>query len=201
MVWGLLAHSQVILFDGVFAFVGVAMSGRAITAAGMARQEPSEEYPFGRDSLVPLVVAAQGAVLLGSCGYATLEAVMTVLQDGSVPDARSGFVYALVSTTAVLLVTWRLRRVKSDSDLVRAEAAGWTATVPRSMGILVGFGVILALLGSPWQGVAPYVDPLMVILACALAVPTGIRLLRASMSELLERAPEEQTFRQPPECC
>jgi len=39
---------------------------------------PTDRYPFGRKTLTPLVVEIQGLVLLGSLGYAGVEAVQTM---------------------------------------------------------------------------------------------------------------------------
>jgi predicted Co/Zn/Cd cation transporter (cation efflux family) len=139
--------------------------------------------------MTPLVVGAQGAALLGSCAYAILSATLTILHGGNTPDAASGLVFAAVNMIAVLVVTVRLRRARPATDLVRAEAAGWSAAVPRTVGILAGFVAILALTGTRWRWAVPYIDPIMVLAACALAVPTAMTLLRACLDELLERAP------------
>lgn len=191
MVWGLVADAQVLIFDGIVSLLGVGLSGLALLAADTAASPPDPRYPFGREGFTPLVIGAQGAALAGSSGYATLTAVLTILHGGNTPDAAAGIAFAGINTVAVLTTSWWLLRARPATDLVRAEAVSWQAAIPRTVGILAGFGVLLLLDGSRWRHAMPYVDPAMVIAACALELPTAVRLLRTSLAELLEQAPDE----------
>ena len=89
--WGWLAASQVIVLDGVYALIGVLLGGLSLRAAVLVERGPTVRYPFGREALAPLVVGVQGLVLLGSLGYAVLDAVEVVLTGGSETAFGSSF--------------------------------------------------------------------------------------------------------------
>ena len=60
LIWGLLAGSQMIVFDGLYSFVSVALSLLAVWALRAARSGPDERYPWGREIFEPLDDHRQG---------------------------------------------------------------------------------------------------------------------------------------------
>lgn len=58
--------------------------------------------------------------------------------------------------------------------------------------MLLGFVVLLALTDSSWSRAAPYVDPVMVIITCVAFLPAPIKMVRATVRELLEGAPSPE---------
>ncbi len=189
IVFGLLADSQVILLDGVYALVGVLLGGLSLRVARLVERGPTPSYPFGREALAPLVVGVQGLVLVGSLGYAVLDATSTILGGGSETSFGAALIYAVASAAGAFVI-WRiLVRAGRESELVAAEAAQWYAGVLLSVGMFFGFGGALLLVGTRFGGVVPYIDPGMVIIAAALIVPTPLRMLAQTYRELLEGAP------------
>jgi predicted Co/Zn/Cd cation transporter (cation efflux family) len=55
-----LAGSRVIVFDGVSAIIGLVLSVMSLIAARAASRPETPQYPYGRQSLIPLVVGGQG---------------------------------------------------------------------------------------------------------------------------------------------
>jgi predicted Co/Zn/Cd cation transporter (cation efflux family) len=182
------AESQVIVLDGVYALIGVLLGGLSLRASVLVERGPTVCYPFGREALAPLVVGVQGLVLLGSLGYAVLDAVEVVLTGGSETAFGSALGYS-VASAAVGFVLWRVLRRHRSSELVAAEAAAWLAGVLLSLGMFVGFLTALLLDGTPAAGIVPYIDPGMVIVAVMAIAPTPLRMLRQTAREMLEGAP------------
>ena len=192
VVWGLAAASQVILFDGLYAVLGFVLSWFGLRAAAKVAEGPSSRYPFGREALAPLVVGIQALVLLGTFGYACVDAVMVILDGGSQTALGSAFAYALLSLIVVLVVRVVLVRRTEGSDLVAAEAAQWGAAALLGVGMLVGFGLALVLRRTAWEGLAPYVDPALVLVAAVIILPTPVAMLRQAYRELLEGVPDPE---------
>lgn len=189
--WGWFADSQIILFDGVYALIGVGLAGLSLQAARMVEQGPTSNYPYGREALAPLIVGMQGLVLLGTFGYAVLEAVATILDGGSSTALGSALVYAVISLVGAVSVWALLRREAPHSELVAAEAAQWSAGWLLSLGMVVGFGVGLLLQGTSRAGLAAFIDPVLVILAALVILPTPVAMLRTMYRELLEASPPD----------
>jgi predicted Co/Zn/Cd cation transporter (cation efflux family) len=187
--WGVATGSQMVLFDGVYGFVGILPSWLMLLASAVAAHGPTRRYPYGREAATPLVIGIHAAVMLATLLYGASEAAYTIRGGGS--DVVPGHVIPYgVLAAATSIGTWAwLRRVAGASDLVAAEATAWRVGAVRGGGIAVGFVVAALLEGSRGDDLAPYVDPAMVLLTCAVLLPTPIAMIRANVVELLEGAP------------
>ena len=131
VTWGVVVGSQMILLDGVFALIEVALTALLLRAASLAVQGPTRNFPYGRESATPLVIGIYGFVLAGTLVYAAVEALATIRAGGSDFAAGSGIVFGVI-TTAASIATWIwLRSTADGSDLLATETAAWR--VPRSV--------------------------------------------------------------------
>jgi predicted Co/Zn/Cd cation transporter (cation efflux family) len=189
IVVGLLAGSQLIVLDGAYAFIGVAVSWLLLLVSRLVGIGPTHRYPYGRDALTPLVVGVQGFVLLGTVLYAAIEAVSSLLDGGSTVAVGWALVYA-IGTTIVSFVVWRrLHQAAVGSDLVGAEATAWRVSTYLGAGMILGFVILAIAVRMDWDGVAPYVDPVMVLATSAVLLPAPVAMVRTTFVELLEGAP------------
>ena len=87
LIWGFFAGSQMIIFDGLYSFVSVALSLLAVWALRAARSGPDERYPWGREIFEPLTIAVKAVALAGLCLYALVGGVGDLLSGGREIDA------------------------------------------------------------------------------------------------------------------
>ena len=189
IAWGLAVSSQIILFDGAYGVIGVALSALTLHASNLVKRGPSRRYPFGREALGPLVLGVQGLVLLGAFGFAVIDAIQIILDGGGQTELGAALVYAVIALAGSLTVYVVLRRLGRQSELVAAEAAQWAAAVLLGLAMLIGFTAALLLRDSQWAWFAGYVDPILVLVAAVIVAPTPIGMLRTTSRELLEGAP------------
>jgi predicted Co/Zn/Cd cation transporter (cation efflux family) len=189
VVWGLLSGARIILFDGAYALIGIGIAGVSLRVARAVAAGPTRRFPFGRDALTPLTVVGQGVALAATLFYAAADAV-TVIREGGSP-VTAGNVAAYGAVTGVLSVgtAWWLRRTSPGSDLVDAEAQQWRADAVLSAVMVGGAAVAFGLVRAGRPDLTAYIDPALVLLACAILVPTPLRLLRSGTVELLEGEP------------
>ena len=192
---GLIARSQMIVFDGVYAVLGIVLSWMALRALRLVDAGPTVRYPFGREALTPLVIGIQGLVLLAVCVYAAIEAIGTIRDGGSAVSPGPAIAYAIASLAATMAVWWWLRRTARRSEMVAAEAAQWFAGGALGLGMVVGFGAMLAAQGTSWEDPSRYLDPAMVVLTCVVLLPTPLRMIRQAVVELLEGRPPAEVRR------
>lgn len=192
VAWGLAASSQVILFDGLYSLIGFALAWLGLRAAALVQRGPTAAYPFGREALAPLVVIVQALVLLGTFAYAAADAVGVILAGGSETEVGSALAYSVLTLVACVVAYLVLVRLQAGSDLVAAEAIQWRAGVVLGVAMTVGFGVAVVLGRTAWSGVAPFVDPVLVLLAAVLILPAPVGMLRTAFRELLEGAPDPE---------
>ena len=189
IVAGLLSGSQMILLDGVYGFIGVAVSWLLLRASSLAGEGPSKHYPYGRQAATPIVIGIQGFVLLATLLYAAVQAINSIVDGGSDVAAGWAVLYGAVSTVASF-GTWAwLRRRTGDSDLVCAETTAWRVAALRGFGIVVGFGILWLILRSSWRAAGPYVDPAMVLVTCVAFLSAPIKMVKGTIVELLEGVP------------
>jgi predicted Co/Zn/Cd cation transporter (cation efflux family) len=192
VVWGVLSGARIILFDGAYALIGIGIAGLSLRIVHAVAAGPTRRFPFGRDALTPLMVVGQGVALAATLFYAGADAV-AVIREGGTPVAPGNVAaYGAVTGLISLAAAWYLRRTALGSDLVDAEAQQWRADAILSAvmvaGALVGFGLV----ATGRAGLADYVDPVLVLVACAVLVPTPLRLLRSGTVELLEGEPSAE---------
>lgn len=189
IAWGLATGSQMILLDGVYAVVGIVVSWLLLLASRLARRGPTRHYPFGREAATPLVIGVQGFVLLATLGYAAIGATRAILDGGSEVVAGWASVYGVIVTVASLWFWIWIHRAAGHSDLLAAEATAWKVAAWRGVGMVVGFGAMVALLAADRDDVAAYVDPVMVLVTCVVFVGPPVAMVRGTLVELLQGAP------------
>jgi predicted Co/Zn/Cd cation transporter (cation efflux family) len=190
VIWGILAGSQIVLFDGMYAIVGIGLTWLSLHASRLVSGGPTARYPFGREALTPLVVTIQAVALLATCIYGSVAALLAIVAGGSDVAAGSVLAYGIVTTVVAAWVWLWLRNRAARSELLAAEATAWRAGTVLGLGMAVAFAVVLVLEHTDAKELGHYADPALVIVASALLVPTPLRMIRTTLVELLEGAPE-----------
>lgn len=195
-VWGLLARSEVILLDAVFTPLYLILTSGSLIVSRIVSRGPSRMYPFGRDALVPLFVIAQAMILIGALAYAILEAIRVILAGGSSVPGVYLLAYGVYSAVLCLITWWVLSRMARGLPLVEAEAAGWLSSVPTSAVIAIGGVVVLLVAGTRLAVVAPYVDPVLVIIGGLVFLLIPISLFHSSFRDLQSARPDSELMSQ-----
>ena len=186
---GIVIGSRVLIFDGVFVAIGIVLTWLSLRASSIVSAGPTIRYPFGRDALTPLVVLIQGIAVLATLLYAASDAIVIIKDGGRPIDPLFVVVYATISTVVGFIVAVHLNRRSANSDLLQAEAIGWHAGAVRSLLMAIGALLALVLAALAFTAVLDYIDPILVLISCALVLPLPIRLLKFGVNELLEGAP------------
>ncbi len=187
---GVVTGSQIILFDGFYTFLGIALSWMAMRVSRLVASGPTSRYPFGREALVPLIIGVEAVALLATCAYASFNAVLSILHGGDTLTSGWGVGYAIVSLLVPTSVWWWLRRMASDSELVRAEATQWLTGGALGSGMIVAYTLAHALAGTTWKPATHYLDPSLVIVACLIFVAPPLKMIRTTFIELVEGSPD-----------
>ncbi len=187
---GVVTGSQIILFDGFYTFLGIGLSWMAMRVSRLVASGPTSRYPFGREALVPLIIGVEAVALLATCAYASFNAVLSILHGGDTLTSNWGVGYAIVSLIVPTAVWWWLRRMASDSELVRAEATQWLTGGALGSGMIVAYALAHALTGTTWTSATHYLDPSLVIAACLVFVAPPLKMIRTTFIELVEGSPD-----------
>ena len=191
VVFGLLAGSRSILFDGVFSSLDAAMSGLALVVSRLAVREASRRFQHGYWHLEPLVAALNGAILLLLCFYAFLNAVQGLIDGGQDLAFDVAIGYAIVVTLVCTAMTLHQRRLnrQADSEFVRIDMHGWLMAALITGALLVAFAIALGLQRTAYAHLTPYVDSLLLAVLTLGFLPVPIGIVRRAMKEVFLIAP------------
>lgn len=192
LILGIVTGTRVLVFDGAYGVVGIAVSWASLAASGLAARDPNGRYPFGRQALVPVIVVVQGIATLATILFGASDAIIVILAGGKPVDAGVVAGYSAVSAIASFAFALWLRRQASGSDLLAAEAVAWRAGGIRGLILTAGAGIAIVMAALGATGTLNYVDPVLVLVSCVLLAPMPLRLLRHGMNELLEGSPSRE---------
>jgi hypothetical protein len=173
----------------VYAAVGIGLTGLALHASRLIAGGPTDRYPYGREALSPLVIALQGVAMLAICAYGSVDAVLTIVDGGSDVIPSSALWYGMLSLVAAVAGWAWLRPRGLRSELLAAEAQAWLVGAGLSVGMIVAFGLVLLMNRAGNAHWGRFADPVLVLIASAALTPAPVRMIRRTLTELLEGAP------------
>ncbi|TVQ85464.1 MAG: cation transporter [Chromatiaceae bacterium] len=199
ILFGLLARSPAIVFDGLFSLLDAAVTWLTLRVARLVANEGDARFQYGYWHLEPLVIALRATVLIFLVAYAFLSAVNGILKGGYAPAFGLALAYAGLVTAISFGLWWWLRRQaeRIDSGLVRLDVKAWLMAALVTTALLLAFAAALALDGTAAAWLIPYADPAVLALLCLLLLPMPLREARQAFAEILQICPAEldQTVR------
>ncbi|QDL97213.1 cation transporter [Rhodopseudomonas palustris] len=193
--FGLFSGSFSIVFDGVYSLIDAGMSllslivVNLITSYAVAdhlSRKLRERFSFGLWHLEPMVLGLNGTLLISAALYALVTAIGSLLSGGRDLEFGSALVYAAVTVIAcagIAAVEWRANR-KIGSEFVRLDVRGWIMSAGISAALLIAFMIGLAVQGTSWQWISPYIDPAVLAVVCVLIIPLPISTVRHALADI-----------------
>ena len=193
---GFLTSSQVILFDGIFNLVGIALTYLSIWATVFIKKKDDWNYPFGKATFEPFIAIVQYAVILYVCVSQIVSAVGVILSGGHAVNVASGVLYGLFSTGYNLAVCFYLKRLtkKQSTAITDVEIDQWKFSFFLGSGILLGFLISYGLSVTPLYRYTLFVDPVLTLMITFIFGKTAIVSMRTCVRELMQAAPSVDTW-------
>ena len=190
--WGLAAGSKMILFDGLYSSISVALSILALLTFRAVQRGPDARYHYGRDAMSSLVVVVKGVAIGALSLFALGGAVLDLMAGGREVAVGSAALYAGLATVGCGAMTLTLRRssTRQGSELLRAESAQWSLDTALSAAVLVGFLGAMFAQSRGRDDVAALIDPLMVAMLSTAFLALPVRLIRQGLRGTLAAAPD-----------
>jgi len=198
LVWGVLARSQMIIFDGLYSFISVVLTGLSIYAASNMKIADDVRFPLGRARMEPMVIAFKSLVIVVLCVTAFGSAVITLFSGGQEVNALSATTYAIVATVlclgGLLYMLWKRKQVPT-SILIKVECMQWGMDTLLSATVLLGFFIALVMQRMGYERFAQYMDPLMVIAASLFFIKMPFKSLVEGIKDMLSMTPDDDIHR------
>jgi cation diffusion facilitator family transporter len=191
---GFLTSSQVILFDGIFNLVGIALTYLSISAMHFMKKKDEWNYPFGKATFEPFIAIVQYAIILYICVTNITTAVQVIIGGGHEVDMASGVIYGLFSTiyNMVIFTYLILLTKKHKTAISEVEVDQWKFSFLLGVGILIGFSISFGLSFTSFSAYRVYADPILTIVITLLFGRTAIISIKNCVREMLQAVPPKE---------
>ena len=179
----LLTGSIGLLSDALESFVNLAGALMALAMLTVAARPADEDHTYGHGKAEYFSAGVEGAMILIAALSIAVAAVDRLLNPRALEQVGAGLVVSVVAAAinfAVASVLMRAGRAHRSATL-EADAHHLLTDVWTSAGVLVGVGAVV-LTGWLW------LDPVVALAVAANIVWTGYRILRGSVSGLMDAA-------------
>ncbi len=199
---GLASGSVAVVFDAVYSLVDAGMCLLSLAVASLIRFHTEtgklpprlrERFTMGFWHLEPMVLAFNGTVLLGIVVYALVDAAAGLISGRHIPSFGLATLYASVTVVVCLAAAWLAARANRTvaSEFVRLDIKGWISAAAITGAMLVAFGFGLAVQGTAWEWMAPYIDPVILGGVCLVLLPMPVSTLRQSLADIFMVTPAD----------
>lgn len=176
-----------LLSDGLESLVNIAAAGVALWSLRMASRPPDARHQFGHGKAEYFSAAVEGGMIVLAATLIVISALPRLLDPQPLEEVGVGLAIAVLASlvnAAVAVVLFRVGRRHRSAALV-ADAHHLVTDLWTTAGVLVG---VLIVTVTGWARL----DPLIALAVAGNIVIVGARLLRTSLSSLLDEAlPEE----------
>jgi cation diffusion facilitator family transporter len=189
-----LSSSQAILLDGFFNATYFLAGLFTIKVSRLVLQGDDVHFPFGYSFFEPLVNGIKGLLILGVSVMALIGALQALLSGGRSIEAGIAMAYGAFAW----IMAWITHRgyKQSASPLLKVDADGWIVNAAISTAVLLAFVGIWIIEGSPYAFMAPYIDPVLVLVVVLISLSVPIRMAWTALMGLLNRAPSPEITEQ-----
>jgi len=194
LTFGFLMSSFVILFDGIFALVGVILTYISVLSVKFIKKKDLKNYPFGKEAFEPFIVLIQYSIILIVSITSIINATQVILEGGIDTDIESGVFYGILSSIFCYAAYIYLKYLakKNPTEIEKVEIEQWKFSFLFSLAMLIGFSVAWIFTRTPLVPYVIFVDPALNILITMAFIITSVTAIRNCVKELLSAAPSEE---------
>jgi predicted Co/Zn/Cd cation transporter (cation efflux family) len=193
VIFGLVSGSLAIIFDGLFSVVDAVITALMLVVARLVAKESNQRFQYGYWHLEPLVVALKAAVLMTLVVFGFLGAVQSLMAGGHAPQLGPAILYSVL---VVLICAgtwfwlWR-HNERIESALVGIDLKAWAASGIITAALLLAFLAALAMRGTQFEHLIPYVDPAVLALLSLAILPVPWKDARSAFQDIFQIVPPD----------
>jgi cation diffusion facilitator family transporter len=183
---GILAHSTVLVADGLHSLSDLASDLAVLWGIRAARVPPDSNHHYGHRRYEAVVTMIVGLLLLATATYVALHSILSFGLEHAAPDSWWPFWIAVGSIVLKEFLFWATRAVGRRHRNTALLANAWHHRTDSFSSIAAALGIGATLvLGPRWA----FLDHLTAVILAAFLVVVGIRIVRDALRELSDQAP------------
>lgn len=202
VVFGLLANSSLIIFDGIYGLIDVVMTWLSLLVARLIalstntdalQSRLNQRFTMGFWHLEPIVLGVSGTLMIGAALYALVNAVDALMSGGRHIALGPAMIFAalsLLAEAALGVFVLRANR-RIGSEFIALDAKNWMIAASMSACYLVAFLGGALVRGTAWDWIGPYIDPAILAFVCVLVMIAPLGTVRRALAGILLVTPPE----------
>ncbi|UOQ94659.1 cation transporter [Halobacillus shinanisalinarum] len=189
VIWGIAANSQMIIFDGLYSFISLALSALSLIGFSFIQKKEPQRFHYGKEIVEPLIITFKASVIAALCLYALSSSLIDIFRGGRDVELGSATIYALVATILCYVVYKFMSKNRNGSEFVKAESVQWLMDTLLSAAVLIGFIIAVLLSHTKLDYLTPYIDPGMVFIVSLYFLKTPAKMFSQNIKEILMMPP------------
>ncbi|OAN13749.1 cobalt-zinc-cadmium resistance protein [Photobacterium jeanii] len=183
---GLWIGSLVIVFDGAYSFVSLALTLVSLGAAAYLHSDKHQHSEAKAITIESSVIAFKGLAITVMCLVSFYSAVTAILEGGRDINTGVALIFGVINVIGCFInyKVMAVYSVKADSALVDAESKQWLMDTVISGAVMLGFTIASILMMTSYAHLAPYADPLMVVIASVYFVVVPLKMTWGAVKQL-----------------
>lgn len=186
IVLGMLIHSLVIIFDGVYSLVSLGLTLISLVAVLYIRKEDVSKNIKRVKVIESSVILLKGIAITLMCVLSFVAAVQAIMEGGREVNTGIALAFGVFSMIGCYTSYWVMKSQgrEVNSALVDAEAKQWLMDTVISAAVFVGFMIAKVLLLTSYAHYAQLADPIMVVMASVYFIIVPVKMIISSSKQL-----------------
>lgn len=187
LVAGIVGTSGALVADGIESTADIFSSLIVLKGLRVSGRAADKEYHFGYGKAESVSAAVVAMMLLGAALAISINAVREIITPHHLPATFTLYVLAAVIAIKEYLYR-RTARIGKEVESVAVSADAWHHRADVITSTTAFIGIAIAIRGGPgWE----QADDYAALVAAIIIALNGIKLLRPSIQDLMDRAPGE----------
>ena len=189
---GVLGHSHALVADAVESLADVFSSIVVWRALVVAEEPADKEHPYGHGKAEPIASAMVSTMLLLAAVGIVVSSVRTMYSTEPHEGPRVFTLVVLLAIVGIKEAMFRFVLSEADSvDSLAVHTDAWHHRADAITSLAAAIGITISLIGGANYRSA---DDVAAIVAAGIIAFNGWRLLRPSLDELMDAAPNQQVI-------
>src|SRR5256886_13203746 len=184
LIAGIVGHANALVADAIESSADIFSSLIVWMGLSIAARPADEDHPYGHGKAEPLAAAVVSLMLLGAALGISIMAIREIVTPHHLPAPFTLYVAAGVIIIKEALYR-RVSRVGKEVGSTAVAADAWHHRADAASSLAAFIGISIALWGGRgWEAA----DDWAALVAALLVAINGARMLRPSISELMDQA-------------
>lgn len=185
---GVLGHSHALVADGIESLADLLSSIIVWRGLVVAAAPPDADHPYGHGKAEPIAAAVVATMLFLAAAWIAVTSVVELMQPHQGPAPFTLVVLVVVVGVKEALFRYVLHEGRALDNLA-VQSDAWHHRSDAFTSLAAGIGISIALVGGPAYARA---DDVAALVAAGIIAWNGWRLLRGTLAELMDTAPDPE---------